>query len=58
MYANKLNTATQLAAFGWCFCIFTVGHVLPQLLRLPGTHMSEEEGAEGQDGLARLPGEV
>lgn len=29
-----------------------------QLLRLPGPHVSTEEGAEGEDGVARLPGEM
>lgn len=29
-----------------------------QLLRLSGPHMSEEEGAEGQDSVAWLPGEM
>ena len=29
-----------------------------QLLRLPGSYMSEEEGAEGQNRLARLPREM
>jgi len=30
----------------------------PQLLRLPRPGLPEEEGAEGPDGVARLPGEM
>ena len=62
MYPNKLNTTTHLATFGRCYVFSLELHrqcfCSPQLLRLPGPRMSEEEGAEGQDGLARLPGEV
>ncbi len=50
----------HVIAYGGC-SVFILDHVnvFPaQLLWLPGPYMSEEEGAEGQDGVAWLSGEM